>query len=481
MHAISSAALQAALDAGADYADVRLLTETTEYLAARRGQVAAVALDEQTGIGIRVLAGGAWGWAASQHLDTDSLAAAARLAVANARACAPWRVRPVELAPEPAVTATWATPFRRAPESVPLDEKLELLVEVVRRAQERAGVAVASAYMDFRREQTWFCSSEGADLTQDLRFAGVGCDVTTVGPGGVQTRSYPHSWGQHIGGGYELVEDVDLLGHVDGVTGEALALQEADACPSGDWDLIIAPSQLCLQIHESVGHPLELDRVLGGEANYAGTSFATPDGLGRLQYGSPLVNLTADATLPGGVATFGFDDEGVAAQRWPLVQDGILTGYLSSREYAGAIGEQRSRGAMRAEGWHNAPIVRMVNVSLEPGTDDLSLEDLIADTKRGLYLETNRSWSIDQRRVNFQFGCELAWEIRDGKRARLLRDPFYHGLTTEFWGSCDAICGPAEWQQVGLNNCGKGQPAQRAEMTHGSSPARFRSVAVGTQ
>jgi TldD protein len=263
------------------------------------------------------------------------------------------------------------------------------------------------------------------------------------------------------------------------VADECAALQRADPCPAGQFDLILEPRQLTLQIHESVGHPLELDRVLGGEANYAGTSFATTAQLGTLRYGSDEVTLTADASLPRGVATFGYDDEGVAGQRWTLVDRGTLAGYLTSREYAGTIGEQRSRGAMRAEGWTHAPIVRMVNISLEPGPDALSLDELIADTPHGILMDTNRSWSIDQRRVNFQFGCEVAWEIRDGKLGRMLRNPVYHGLTTEFWGSCDAVCDARAWQLWGIANCGKGQPGQTAEMSHGSSPARFRGVACG--
>ena len=472
--------LDAALSAGAGYADARLLTVDTEFLAARRGQVAAVHRDEETGLSLRVLVDGAWGFAATADLSADGVARAATSAVANARETAGLRLEPVELAPEPTLIATWDTPYRRDPASVPLTEKLDLLVEVVRRMEEHPGVAVADAMMDFRTERQRQLTSEGSDLTQTLRFAGVGMGATSVGPGGVQRRSYPNSWGQFIGGGYELIEESDLPGHCARIAAEAAALQEAEVCPSGRFDLILDPRQLTLQIHESVGHPLELDRVLGGEANYAGTSFATPEKLGNLQYGSPLVNLTADATLARGVATFGFDDEGVAGQRWPLVADGVLSGYLTSREYAGAIGESRSRGAMRADGWHNAPIVRMVNINLEPGRDDLLLDDLIADTKHGIYMSTNRSWSIDQRRVNFQFGCEIAWEIRDGKLGRMLRNPVYHGLTTEFWGSCDAIGGPRAWEPWGINNCGKGQPGQRAEMTHGSSPARFRQVACGT-
>jgi TldD protein len=479
LNAIAQDALAAALAAGADYADARLLTVDSEDLAARRGRVADVSRHTETGLSVRVLAGGAWGFAATADLDADSVAAAARRAVALARAGAALRAAPVQLAPEPVHRSVWATPVLRDPASVAIADKLALLLEVVKRLEEHPGVAVGEASMSFRRERQWLLTSEGSEIDQTLSFAGADMAATSVGPGGVQRRSYPNSWGQFITGGYELIDELDLPAHVDEIAAEVAALQTADPCPQGRFDVIIDPRQLALQIHESVGHPLELDRVLGGEANYAGTSFATTDKLGHLRYGSPLVNFTADATLPRGLATFGFDDEGVAAQKWSLVKDGLLTGYFSPREYASAIGESRGRGVLRADGWHHVPIVRMVNLSLEPGPEDLSLDDLIADTKHGLLLSTNRSWSIDQRRVNFQFGCEAAWEIRDGKRGRLLRDPVYHGLTTEFWGSCDAICGPSAWEPWGVANCGKGQPAQVAEMTHGSSPARFRAVACG--
>jgi TldD protein len=258
---------------------------------------------------------------------------------------------------------------------------------------------------------------------------------------------------------------------------EAVALLTADPCPRREADIILDGSQLALQIHESVGHPTELDRALGMEANYAGTSFLTVDKLRRLRFGSPLVNLTADATLPHGLATFAFDDEGVEAQRWPIVKDGLFVGYLTSRELAHRIGEKRSRGCVRSDGWHHVPMIRMVNLSLEPGAG--SLEDLIADTDDGIYMETNRSWSIDQLRYNFQFKTEIGWEIKKGRRGRMLRNPTYQGITPVFWNSCDFICGREAWKPWGVTNCGKGQPGQVAEMTHGAAPARFRGVRVG--
>ena len=261
------------------------------------------------------------------------------------------------------------------------------------------------------------------------------------------------------------------------VAAEAIELLTAPACPSGKRDLILNGDQLALQIHESAGHPTELDRALGHELNFAGFSFMTPDQRGTLRYGSPLVNIVADSVTPGAVGTFGFDDEGVPAQRWHLVKDGIFTGYLDSRETAAALGLPAGHGCMRASGWNRVPIVRMVNVSLAPG--DSSLEEIIADTEDGVLMESNRSWSIDHLRLNFQFGTEVGWEIRGGKRGRLLKNCTYQGRTPEFWGACDRIAGPDEWKMWGVLNCGKGQPGQVMETGHGCAPARFRGVNIG--
>lgn len=473
-------ALGAAQQAGADYADARAMTIWEERLSAKNGRPTTVSAGDDTGVAVRVLVDGAWGFAATPRLSKSALAQVARDAVANAKASAPCRDAAIRLADEPVHRDSWETPCRTRPEDVPLTDKLDLLVRVTEALKAESGVAVGEAMMLFRTETQHFLTTDGTDLPQVIRFAGCGMSATSAGPGGIQRRSYPNSWGHFIGGGYEVVEDSDLPAHTAEVAADCVALQRAPECPSGRFDVVVDPTQLVLQIHESVGHPLELDRVLGGEANYAGTSFATVDKLDSLRYGSEIVNLTADGTMPGGLATFGYDDEGVAAQRWPLVERGVLKGYLTAREYAHVVGDDRSRGCMRAEGWHNFPIIRMVNINLEPGNEPLTPDELIADTKQGLYLATNRSWSIDQRRVNFQFGCEAAWEIKNGKRGRLLRNPVYHGLTTEFWNSCDAICDERFFAPWGVFNCGKGQPGQRAEMTHGSAPARFRNVAVGT-
>jgi TldD protein len=266
------------------------------------------------------------------------------------------------------------------------------------------------------------------------------------------------------------------------VAEEAVALHHAEQCPEGTATIILDGSQLGLQIHESIGHPIELDRVLGMEANFAGTSFLTLEKLGKLRYGSELVNVVADARQEHGpgLGTFAYDDEGVAAQATPIITNGRFTGYLSSRETAHTIGAARSGGTLRAEGWNRLPMIRMTNVSILPGEKPMTLEQLIASTDDGIYMETNKSWSIDDKRYNFQFGCEIAWEVKKGKRVRMLKNPSYSGITTEFWNSMDAICSRDEWTLWGTPNCGKGQPQQVVGTGHGASPARFRNIRVGS-
>ncbi|MBC7288699.1 MAG: TldD/PmbA family protein, partial [Armatimonadetes bacterium] len=301
--------------------------------------------------------------------------------------------------------------------------------------------------------------------------------ASAAAPGDVLRRSYPSSHGgQTEARGWELVERLNLLEHAGRIAREAAELLKADECPEGTFDIILDGSQMALQLHESCGHPIELDRVLGSEASFAGTSFLTPDKLGQFQYGSPIVNIVADATIPGALGSFAYDDEGVPAQRTVIVRDGLFVGYLTSRETAAVIG-QRSNGAMRADGWDRIPLIRMTNINLLPGSYS-SLQDLIRDTDEGILMCGNRSWSIDDRRLNFQFACELALRIKNGQICGMLRNPQYQGITPEFWGACDGICGAAEWTIWGVPNCGKGEPMQIMEVGHGVAPARFRQVRV---
>jgi TldD protein len=431
-------------------------------------------------LGIRVIADGAWGFASTDHLTHANVDRAAVLAVEIARASALVKKHDIQLAPEIKIVDRWAAPCRIDPFTIPISSCLELMFKVDAELSRVKGVTLAETAMDFRRIEQLFLSSLGSELYQLKTQTGAGYVATSFAGNEIQRRSYPNSFGgQYQSKGYELVEELKLLENAPRVAEEAVALHQCDQCPAGVKDIILDSSQLGLQIHESIGHPIELDRVLGTEANFAGMSFLTIEKLGNLKYASDIVNVVADATPAHGpgLGTFAYDHEVVPSQCTPIIKDGQFVGYLSSRETAPVIGQQRSSGAMRAEGWNRIPLIRMTNVSILPGT--WRPEDLIADTDDGIYMETNRSWSIDDRRYNFQFGTEVGWEIRGGKKTRMLKNPSYGGITTEFWNSCDAVCGPQYWTLWGTPNCGKGQPMQTMGTGHGASPARFRQVQVG--
>jgi TldD protein len=474
---LTGLALEAAVAAGAGYADARFVREESEVLTVTDDRVDALEAEDSSGLGIRVLVGGRWGFAASAVLDPGRVGELARRAVDVARASAALPGEPVRLAAAEPAVASWSTPVARDPFAVPLAERTELLLAACDAQRSEPGLAHAKAGVDLWRRRTVLYTSEGARIDQTFTQTGAGIQAVAVGDGDLQQRSWPNSYrGQFQAGGWEVVEAADLVGNGPRVAGEAVALLAAPELPERTTTVILDGQQLSLQVHESVGHPLELDRILGMEAAYAGTSFVTPADRGRLRYGSPAMSVTADATTPGGLGSFGFDDEGVAAQRTPLVAGGVVEGFLTSRETASGLGVG-SGGAMRADGWGSMPLIRMTNVHLEPGEG--SLEELVADTADGLLLSMNRSWSIDDRRVNFQFGVEAAWEIKGGRLGRLYRNATYDGRTTEFWGSLDAVCGRPDWVVWGVPNCGKGQPFQNARVGHGTTPARFHGVHVG--
>lgn len=477
MREIAELALQAALDAGAGYADVRVQEVDTEEVSVRNGVLETAEQATSAGMGIRVLIDGAWGFAATYQLDGENPAGLAHMAVDVGRASARVKRRDVLLAPAEAECGHYETPYREDPFAVSLSEKVDLLVAASEAMRTDPRIMAAFAALGLRRERTVFVSSEGSRLTQTILQTGTGISATAVDDRDAQHRSYPGGHGgQHACTGFELVRDLALVQAAPRVADEAVALLTAPACPDGTTSVILDGSQVALQIHESVGHPTELDRILGTEAAYAGTSFLNPSDLGRLRYGSQHVTIVSDGTSPGGLGTVGWDDEGVRPSPTHLIRDGLLVGFQTSRETAAAIGQDCSNGTMRADGWINYPLIRMTNVSLLPG--DSSLEELIASTDDGVYMTTNRSWSIDDMRKNFQFGCEVAWEVKGGKLGRMLKNPVYQGITTEFWGSCDGIAGAAEWKVWGVPNCGKGQPTQIARVGHGAAPARFRNVAV---
>jgi TldD protein len=474
-------ALNTASSLGATYADVRVVEHTEQRVSTKNGVVETVSESQDRGFGVRVIAAGAWGFASSALLSKDEIDRVTALAVNIARASAlvpGSKNGGVDIGPPVSHVGQYRTPVEIDPLGVPLESKIDILLQADAKMRHIQGVRVAEGNIVCLRETKTFANSEGSLVEQEIVETGCGIVATAVGEGEIQKRSYPNAFGRHqMTRGWEFVVEMDLPGHAEQIASEAVALLTAPQCPSGVTTLILGGAQLALQIHESCGHPIELDRVFGTEAAYAGTSFLTPDRLNSFRYGSEIVNLSADATIPGGLGTFGYDDEGVPAQRVPVVREGVFVGYLTSRETAAQLGLPGSGGAMRASGWNRIPLIRMTNVNLEPGA--WTFDNLIADTDEGIYMDMNRSWSIDDKRLNFQFGTELAYEIKGGKLGRLLKNATYTGVTPEFWGACDAICNVDHWTVWGTPNCGKGQPSQVAHTGHGAAPARFRNVRVG--
>lgn len=470
-------ALEAARAAGANYADIRVVHSTEESLSVRNGVVEGIRTAESSGAGIRVIADGAWGFSATSDMDPASVIDTARRAVGIARASALTARQPVSLSPLDAFTATWDGPCEIDPFAISLEYKLSVLLAADEALRAEPAVKIAKSSMGFLRVEKTFASTLGSYIEQRYTESSAGMTAYAIDGGEVLPRSYPNSHGgQAVQGGWEAIVALDLPGHAPRVADEVAQLVNAEPCPSTTTTVIIDGSQIALQVHESIGHPTELDRVLGDEAAFAGTSFLTLDDLDTLRYGSEHVTVSCDATIPGSIGSFGFDDEGVPAQRDFIITEGLFTGFLSSRESAPAIGRS-SNGCMRADGWNRTPLVRMTTVSLEPG--GWSLPDLIADTDDGIYFETNNSWSIDDRRLNFQFACEVGWEIKNGELGRMIKNPNYTGITPQFWNSCDAVCSRDHWQVWGVPNCGKGEPMQVAHVAHGAAPARFRGVQVG--
>lgn len=480
MKDLAARALNTAQTRGAAYADVRQVSRTHQYIIVKNGKVETLEQNESQGFGVRVIVEGAWGFASSSGTEWSDVDAVVQRAIATAKASALTKRRDVRLGPPEANKGTYHSTYVLDPFMYSMSDKINLLLkadEEMRRIQRPGVNMVTTGELAFVREDKSFASTEGAQIEQEIVESGCEIQVLVTNDAGeVQTRTWP--WGRHQQTrGFEFVQEQDLLGNAPRVAEEAIQLLYADACPSYDaTSIILGGSQVALQIHESCGHPIELDRVLGTEASYAGTSFLTPDKLNNFNYGSEVVNITADATIPGGLGTFGYDDEGVPATRVDIVKNGRFVGYMTSRETAQDLNLGRSNGAMRADGWNRIPLIRMTNVSLLPGT--WNLDDLIADTDDGIYLDTNRSWSIDDKRLNFQFGTELAWEIKNGKKTRMLKNPIYTGITPNFWRSCDAVCDEKHWVVWGTPNCGKGQPAQVAHTGHGAAPARFQNVRV---
>src|SRR6187397_12374 len=479
MFEYADAAVEAALAAGARYADARVMDRRHESMNARNGEIEARTQERSVGLGVRALIGSGWGFFATADLTREAAAAAGRRAAEIARASASVPGADLELTPVEARHDHWENAVEEDPLGVPLAEKGDLLVAATGTMREH-GADTAIAGYDIWDTTKWLTSSEGHRIDQHIVECGAAMDATANGEAETQRRSYPGIRGQYGTRGWELVRELDLAGNAARVAEEARELLSAPECPSHDAiDLIIGSEQMALQIHESVGHAVELDRILGWEAAFAGTSWLDLAQLGSLRFGSDLMNVTADATLAGALGSLGYDDEGTPAHPVDIVKDGIWVGVLSGRDSASLAGLAKSGGAVRGDGYNRLPMVRMTNVGLLPGTS--SLEEMIAATDDGLLLDTNRSWSIDDKRLNFQFGCEIGWEIKNGQRGRMIRNPTYTGIGPKFWQSLDMLGNASELTYWGTPNCGKGQPGQIGHTGHPAVPCRFHGVRVGVR
>jgi TldD protein len=494
--ALADAALETATRAGASYCDVRIGRYLRQFVITREDKVQRVVNTESTGAGVRVIVNGTWGFAATNELTRDGLAAAAGQAAEIARANSVHQTTPVQLATVKGVgEVSWATPIRKNSMAVPVKDKVDLLL-TVNAAAMKAGADFVSSRLFLVNEQKYFASTDGSYIDQDIHRIWAPFDVTAIDKASGKFRgrdglSAPMGMGYeyldgdpsgkyvapngvvNYGASYDMIEDA---------VAAARQAREKLAAPSvkpGKYDLVLDPSHLWLTIHESVGHPLELDRVLGYEANYAGTSFATLDKLrSHFRYGSDQVTLTADKTQAHSLGAVGYDDEGVKTQKWDLVKDGILVNYQAIRDQAHIIGATESQGCCYADSWSNVQFQRMANVSLEPGKKKLSVPDMIKDVEKGIYIIGDGSFSIDQQRYNAQFGGQLFYEIKDGSITGMIEDVAYQMRTPEFWNSCVAVCDAGDYRMGGSFFDGKGQPPQVSAVSHGSSTARFNGVNV---
>jgi TldD protein len=470
---LAALALKGVRSSGAEYGDIRLIQSTVQTIRGEDRRIANIREFRDSGFGVRVLFQGAWGFAASSILSLEEVPRVVALATDIAKASATVASEGVKLAEEPIYRDSIRTSLKVDPFQVPLEEKTTLLMNTMEALQQHAGIVRSQAHLWAQKDQKLYSSTEGSHIQLDLLAVQGGFAGTALHEGRFASRRFNTP---HLRKGYELITESDFPSVAGRVAQEAVEKVSAPPVDAGLYDLVLDPEHLSLTIHESCGHPSELDRALGYEANFAGTSFLTPEKRGWFRYGSPYVNLVADNTEPETLAATGYDDDGVACQRWDIVRDGIFVDYCTNREVAPRIGEIRSRGSNRADSWGSVPMVRIANIGLEPGS--ASIGDLIADIKRGIYIEGHDSFSIDQQRYNFQFGGDAFWLIENGKRTHMLRDVIYHGITPEFWGSCDGVADQRHRQRFGFITCGKGQPAQSGWMTHAASHARFRNVHV---
>lgn len=474
---LTEVALETAKSQGASYADVRIVRSRLQSLGTREKRVTNISDSESYGCGVRVLVHGTWGFAASRTVTKEEIIRITRAAVTIAKANARLQKEPVRLAPVKAYVDSWDTPIKKNPFEVPLGDKINLLLEINQEALKVKGVTFCTSSMTFVHEHKYFASTEGSFIVQSLHRCNPSFTVTSVNreKGTFESRN---SYSEPIGMGYEFVEEYPWMKDVRQAGEDVVAKHSAKSVEPGPRDLILHPSNLWLTIHESVGHPTELDRAMGMEANYAGTSFLTLDKRGSFKFGSAIVNVVADKTQKNGLASCGYDDEGVKTKAWYLVKDGVFVDYQTIREQAHILGQKESDGTSYAQSWSNVPFQRMPNISLEPGKNRLNLDQLIADTKDAILIKGRGSYSIDHQRYNFQFGGQTYYEIKNGKITGMLADVAYQARTPDFWNACDAICGPEEYYLGGSFFDGKGEPGQVNAVSHGCCPARFRKINI---
>lgn len=470
---LAQVALSRITAGGCSYGDIRLIESRQQRISGQDRRIAGVNEGFDSGYGIRALYKGAWGFAANSDFSSDGVRATADRAVEIARASWTLMKSPVQLAEEAPHRDRVTTPFRVDPFAVSMQDKCNMLSSVMETLHKEQGIIRSNANLWVQRDIKHFASTEGSVLDFDLLAIGGGFGATARKDSDFQTRTFSVPYYR---AGYEFIQDADFLREAPRVAAQAVEKVSARQPQPGKYDLVLDSHHLSLTIHESCGHPTELDRALGYEANYAGTSFLTPEKLNNFRYGSKYINLVADNTRSGALASTGYDDDGVQGQRWPIVEEGVFRGYSSNREVAPQIGQKRSTGSCRADSWRSVPIVRIANIGLEPGGQ--SFDELFDGVKDGIYIEGHGSFSIDQRRYNFQFGGDAFWEIKNGKRGAMLKNVIYNGITPEFWSSCDGVAGREHWRQHGFITCGKGQPGQSGWMTHAASPARFRQINV---
>jgi TldD protein len=473
----AEAALSRAAALGAAYADVRINRYRRESIATRERQVQNVSRSTSRGLGLRVLVNGAWGFAATNRVEPAAARAAAEQAVAIARANAALVTRKVELAAADKVVTAWTSAFTRDPFEVPLDTKIAFLMKLNEAALAVPGVSFINSQVLFVDEQKYFASSEGSRITQRLVRTYPQFSVTAADRASGDFQSRPVVDRAQLVG-YEYVEDYPWLRDAEKAGHEVVEKLKSKPVAPGKYDIVVDPSQLFLAIHESVGHSTELDRAFGWEANMAGTSFLRPGDAGKLKFGAAIVNLVGDRTQPGGLATTGYDDEGVKADRWHIVRDGTFVDWQTTRELAPLVGQTRSHGCLHADSWSSVPFPRMPNVSLQPAPTEVSLDELFSGIKRGLFVEGRGVSSIDQQRYNFQFGGAVIREITNGRLGAMVKDAAYQSRTPDFWASCDGLGGPSTYRLWGTSADGKGEPGQTNAVSHGCPPARSRQVTV---